>query len=70
MARCDLVGIGRGKRMSEVRYLFFAVVALIVASVAISITTEVRDPEIVRAFTYGITAGIGALAMAITSRKP
>lgn len=55
--------------MSEVKYLFYAVIALILASVAISITTEVRDPEIVKAFTYGITAGIGALAMAITSRR-
>lgn len=55
---------------NEVRYLFLAVLALIVSSVVISVTTSVRDPEIVKAFTYGITAGIGALAMAITSRKP
>lgn len=56
--------------MNDIKYLFYAVLALIAASVAISLTTEVRDPEIVKAFTYGITAGIGALAMAITGRKP
>lgn len=51
----------------EVRYLFFIVLALIIAAVAISLITA-RDPEIVKAFTYGITTGIGALAMAIKAR--
>jgi hypothetical protein len=54
--------------MNEIKYLFYAVIALIVASVVISVTTEVREPEIVKAFTYGITAGIGGLAMAIKSK--
>ena len=54
---------------NEVLYLFFTVIALILAAVAIQITTEVRDPEIVKAFTYGITTGIGALAMAIKSAR-
>lgn len=50
----------------EVKYLFYCVALLIVAAVAISLLSS-RDPEIVKAFTYGITAGIGALAMAIKS---
>lgn len=54
--------------MNEVKYLFWVVVSLIAASVAISLISA-RDPEIVKAFTYGITAGIGALAMAIRSRN-
>lgn len=50
----------------EVRYLFYTVLALIAAAVAISLVNDTtRDPEIVKALTYGITAGVGALAMAI-----
>lgn len=57
------------KGATEVTYLFLVVLALIASCVAISITTDQRDPEIVKAFTYGIATGVGALAMAITSNK-